>query len=35
VEKVTHLADILNRDVATPADTRRILKLKGIEQVNF
>jgi uncharacterized protein (DUF849 family) len=35
VEKVIHLADILNRDVATPTDTRRILKLKGIENVAF
>lgn len=35
VEKVVKLADLLHRDVATPADTRRILKLKGPENVNF
>lgn len=35
VSKITHLAEILNRDVATPAETRTILKLKGIEKVNF
>lgn len=35
VEKVVKLADLLHRDVATPADARRILKLKGPENVNF
>ena len=35
VEKVVGLADILHRDVATPLDARRILKLKGPENVNF
>jgi uncharacterized protein (DUF849 family) len=35
VEKVVKLAELLHRDVATPADARRILKLKGPENVNF
>jgi uncharacterized protein (DUF849 family) len=35
VEKVVKLADLLHRDVATPTDARRILKLKGPENVNF
>ena len=35
VEKVVHLAGILNRDVASPADARRILGLKGLERVAF
>jgi len=35
VEKIVHLADALDREVATPADARRILKLKGKDNVNF
>ena len=35
VEKIVHLAEMLNREVATPADARKILRLKGMEQVNF
>lgn len=35
VEKVVQLTGILNREVATPHDARRILGLKGIERVNF
>lgn len=35
VEKVVQLAGILNRDVAAPDDARRILGLKGKENVNF
>jgi len=35
VEKIVHLADMLNRDVATPADARSILGLKGMHKVNF
>jgi uncharacterized protein (DUF849 family) len=35
VEKIVHLAAMLNREVATPDDARRILKLKGSDKVNF
>lgn len=35
VEKVVQLTGILNREVATPDDARRILGLKGIARVNF
>ncbi len=35
VEKIVGLAETLNRKVATPDDARRILKLKGKENVNF
>jgi uncharacterized protein (DUF849 family) len=35
VEKVIQLAGILNRDVATPDDARRILGLKGKDMVAF
>jgi len=35
VEKVVKLADLLHRDVASSADARRILNLKGPENVNF
>lgn len=35
VEKIVTLAGMLNRDVATPADTRQILSLKGKENVDF
>ncbi len=35
VEKIVKLADLLGRDVATPADARRILGLKGLDKVNF
>lgn len=34
VEKVIQLAEILNREVATPDDARRILRLKGKDKVN-
>jgi len=35
VEHVVDLAGMLDRQVATPADARRILKLKGKDKVNF
>ncbi|MEJ2723763.1 MAG: 3-keto-5-aminohexanoate cleavage protein [Deltaproteobacteria bacterium] len=35
VEKVVNLAGILNRDVATPDDARKILGLKGKDEVAF
>lgn len=35
VEKVKQLAELLHREVATPSDARRMLKLKGSENVNF
>jgi uncharacterized protein (DUF849 family) len=35
VEKIVKLADMLNRDVATPDDARQILGLKGRDMVNF
>ena len=35
VEKIVNLAEILHREVATPSDTRKILNLKGQQQVNF
>lgn len=35
VEKVVTLADLLHREVATPSEARKILKLKGIENVNY
>ncbi len=35
VEKVVHLAAALDREVATPEDARRILRLKGKDKVNF
>lgn len=35
VEKIVHLAETLNRDVASPADARRILGLKGVDKVNY
>lgn len=35
VEKIVHLAEMLNREVATPAEARKILRLKGPDQVNF
>ena len=35
VEKIVKLADMLNRDVATPDDARSILRLKGLNKVNF
>jgi uncharacterized protein (DUF849 family) len=35
VKKVVRLAEILNRDVASPEDARRILGLKGEENINF
>ncbi|MBM3299655.1 MAG: 3-keto-5-aminohexanoate cleavage protein, partial [Deltaproteobacteria bacterium] len=35
VEKIVHLAEVLDRPVATPEDTRRILRLKGKDKVNF
>ena len=35
VEKIVHLAEMLNRDVATPTEARQILRLKGLNQVNF
>ena len=35
VEKIVVLADMLNRDVATPDDARQILGLKGLSRVNF
>ena len=35
VEKVVQLAQILNREVATPDDARGILGLKGKDKVKF
>ena len=35
VEKIMSLADIMHREVATPADARRILGLKGIDKVKY
>ena len=35
VEKIVHLAAMLNREVATSDDARRILRLKGSDKVNF
>jgi uncharacterized protein (DUF849 family) len=35
VEKVVQLAEILNREVATPDDARGLLRLKGKDKVNF
>lgn len=35
VEKIVGLAGMLNRDVATPDDTRRILALKGKDKVGY
>ncbi len=35
VEKVVKLADLLHRDVATPDEARQILKLKGLQKVNY
>ena len=35
VEKIVNLAEILHREVATPADARQMLNLKGKENVNF
>jgi uncharacterized protein (DUF849 family) len=35
VEKIVRLADILNREVATPDDARQMLGLKGKDNVNF
>jgi uncharacterized protein (DUF849 family) len=35
VSKVVHLADVLGREVASPTDARRILRLKGLDAVNF
>ena len=35
VEKIVHLAEILNREVATPDEARRILGLKGKDKVNY
>jgi len=34
-EKVVQLAEILNREVATPDDDRGLLLLKGKDKVNF
>lgn len=35
MEKVVQLAEILNREVATPDDARGLLRLKGKDKVNF
>jgi uncharacterized protein (DUF849 family) len=35
VEKVVQLAEILNREVATPDDARGLLRLKEKDKVNF
>jgi uncharacterized protein (DUF849 family) len=35
VKKVANLAEILNREVSSPDDARRILNLKGKDRVNF
>ena len=35
VEKVVRLANELEREIATPAEMREILALKGLEEVNF
>lgn len=35
VEKIIKIADLLHRDIATPTDARRILNLKGRENVNY
>ncbi|MFH0823634.1 MAG: 3-keto-5-aminohexanoate cleavage protein [Pseudomonadota bacterium] len=35
VHKIVHLAEMLNREVASPDDARRILRLKGKDKVNF
>ncbi len=35
VDKVVKLADLLHRDVATPDEARQILKLKGLQNVNY
>jgi 3-keto-5-aminohexanoate cleavage enzyme len=35
VEKVVVLAGLLSRELATPVDARRILGLKGKDQVNY
>jgi uncharacterized protein (DUF849 family) len=35
VEKIVQLADMLNRQVASPDEARRILGLKGKDKVNF
>jgi uncharacterized protein (DUF849 family) len=35
VQKIVKLADILNREVATPDEARKILGLKGRDHVNF
>jgi 3-keto-5-aminohexanoate cleavage enzyme len=35
VEEVVKIADLFNRDVATPDDTRKMLGLKGFDKVNY
>jgi uncharacterized protein (DUF849 family) len=35
VEKIAIMADILSREIATPDETREILRLKGSDKVNF
>jgi len=35
VEKVVRIAGELDREIATPDEARAILKLKGIDKVNF
>ena len=35
MEKAVQLAEILNREVATPDDARGLLRLKGKDKVNF
>ena len=35
VEKIVKIIELLDREIATPDDARRILGLKGKERVNF
>ena len=35
VEKVVRLAEVLNREIATPDEARKILRLKGKKMVSF
>jgi uncharacterized protein (DUF849 family) len=35
VEEVVKIAELFNRDVATPDDTRKMLNLKGFDKVNY
>jgi uncharacterized protein (DUF849 family) len=35
VEKIVKLAEMLNREIATPDEARHILGLKGLDQVGF